>query len=385
MSLTTPFPTGPIERTRSLVLRHGWNATAYQLVNPGISLWFPPDGEAVIGYVRRHHTRVVAGAPVSGLDRLPQIVDEWEGLSSRAHDKVCYFGAAGRIRELLEGCQGYSTVVLGAQPVWNPQTWAENSVKIPSLRQQFNRARNKGIAVEEWPIERANGNPELYRVLEQWLETRGLPPLHFLVEPETLSLLEGRRVFVASNGRDVVGFLVASPIPVRHGWLTEQFVRGWDAPNGTVELMVDFAVRAMAASGSTYVTMGLVPLSSQGAPKPESNPLWLSGLMRWVRAHGRRFYNFDGLEAFKAKFRPDYWEPIYAISNEERFSFRTLYAIAAAFTTSPPFVAVARGMLRALRQEIRWLFGRYNGLPIGRRFANSSKRAHSSAVAKRSG
>lgn len=356
MSRATLFPTGPIEKTRELVLRHGWNATAYQLVNPGISLWFPKDGEAVIGYVRRHHTRVVAGAPVAGLERLPGIVEEWEALASRAHDKVCYFGAAGRIRKLLEGCQGYSTVVLGAQPVWNPQTWAENSVKIPSLRQQFNRARNKGVVVEEWPVERANGNLELYRVLEQWLETRGLPPLHFLVEPETLGLLEGRRVFVASVGREVVGFLVASPIPVRHGWLTEQFVRGWEAPNGTVELMVDFAVRAMAASGSTYVTMGLVPLSSQGAPKPEKNPLWLSGLMRWVRAHGRRFYNFDGLEAFKAKFRPDYWEPIFAISNEDRFSFRTLYAIAAAFTTSPPLVAVARGMLKALRQEIRWVF-----------------------------
>ncbi|HVT11146.1 MAG TPA: DUF2156 domain-containing protein [Fimbriimonadaceae bacterium] len=344
-----------IEKTRELVLRHGWNATAYQLVNPGITLWFPKDGEAVIGYVRRHHTRVVAGAPVADLDRLPTLVHEWESLSAKSHDRVCYFGAAGRIRELLEGHQGYSTVVLGAQPVWNPQRWAENSSRVPSLRQQFNRARNKGVVVEEWPIERANGNPALHRVLDQWLDTRGLPPLHFLVEPQTLSLLEGRRVFVASVHGEVVGFLVASPIPVRSGWLTEQFVRGWAAPNGTVELMVDFAIRSMAASGSTYVTMGLVPLSSQGAPKPVGNPVWLAWLMAWVRAHGRRFYNFSGLEAFKAKFRPDYWEPIYAISNEPRFSFRTLYAIAAAFTKSPPLVAVAKGMLRALRQEVKWL------------------------------
>src|SRR5207253_10468586 len=123
-----------------------------------------------------------------------------------------------------DGCAGYSTVVLGAQPVWNPQTWAETVGKVPSLRQQFNRARNKGVVVEEWPVERANGSPELRRVLEQWLQTRGLPPLHFLVEPETLSLLDGRRVFVASMQAEVVGFLVASPIPVRNGWLTEQFI-----------------------------------------------------------------------------------------------------------------------------------------------------------------
>jgi phosphatidylglycerol lysyltransferase len=354
---------GQVEETRRLVLRFGWNATAYQLVNPGITLWFDAHREAVIGYVRKHRTRVVAGAPVCSLDRLPSLVDEWEYLASRRGDKVCYFGAAGRIRKLLQGCAGYSTVVLGSQPVWDPQRWAETVGAVPSLRQQFNRARNKGVTVEEWPAKRANGDPDLKRVLGQWLETRGLPPLHFLVEPETLSLLDGRRIFVASVHGEVVGFLVASPIPVRNGWLTEQFVRGWRAPNGTVELLVDFMVRSMAESGSTYVTMGLVPLSTRGVSLPEDNPLWLRGLTRWVRAHGRRFYNFGGLEAFKAKFRPHSWEAIYAISNETRFSFRTLYAIAAAFTKSPPWLAVLRGMLRALRLEIRWLVGRDHPSP----------------------
>jgi phosphatidylglycerol lysyltransferase len=184
-----------------------------------------------------------------------------------------------------------------------------------------------------------------------------LPPLHFLVEPETLTLLDDRRVFVATMRSEVVGFVVLSPIPVRNGWLTEQFVRGHRAPNGTVELMMDFAVRAVAADGSTYVTMGLVPLSRQGAPAQDENPLWLRFLTTWVRAHGRRFYNFGGLEAFKAKFRPMYWEPIYAISNERRFSFRTLYAIAAAFTKTSPLAAVLLGAVRAFRQEVRWFIG----------------------------
>jgi phosphatidylglycerol lysyltransferase len=182
--------------------------------------------------------------------------------------------------------------------------------------------------------------------------------LHFLVEPETLALLDDRRVFVAQVGAEVVGFVVLSPIPVRKGWLTEQFVRGHSAPNGTVELMIDFAVRAVALEGSTYVTMGLVPLSRQGAPNQDRNPFWLRFLTRWVRAHGRRFYNFGGLEAFKAKFRPSYWEPIYAISNERRFSFRTLYAIAAAFTNTSPITAVFKGALKALRQEFRWFVWR---------------------------
>ena len=52
--------------------------------------------------------------------------------------------------------------------------------------------------------------------LEQWIE-RGLPPLHFLVEPRTLERLADRKVFVAELKGEVVGFLVASPVPVRNG------------------------------------------------------------------------------------------------------------------------------------------------------------------------
>ncbi len=123
----------------------------------------------------------------------------------------------------------------------------------------------------------------------------------------------------------------------------------------TIEILMDTAIRAVAASGAEYVTMGIVPLSMHGLPAASPNPGWLKFLMGWVRAHGRRFYNFDGLDKFKVKFRPQEWEPIYVISKEDRFSVGSLYAIAAAFSDGSPISAVLRGLGRALRQEISWL------------------------------
>ena len=75
----------------------------------------------------------------------------------------------------------------------------------------------------------------------------------------------------------------------------------------------------------------------------------------WLVSCVQRFYDFEGLERFKAKLAPHDWEPIYAISNEERFSPRTLYAVAAAFTGGSPVIVVLKGMGRALRQEWEWL------------------------------
>jgi phosphatidylglycerol lysyltransferase len=347
---------GAVARARELVLAHGWNATAYQVVNPGIALWFAPEGDAVVGYVRHARTRVVAGAPVCAAERLTAVAESFERDAARAGDLVCYFGAEARLEARCR-VEGFAWLTLGAQPVWDPARWPSIVAAHASLRAQLHRAINKGVAVDWWPVEAATANPVLHRVLREWLATRGLPPLHFLVEPETLERLHDRRVFVARRGSDVVAFLVASPVPRRQGWLIEQFVRGHAAPNGTVELMVDAAMRRFGGEGARYVTLGLAPLSRRAGIPSEPVPLWLRLTLAWVRAHGERFYHFEGLDAFKAKFRPDRWEPVYAIVNRATFPPRALYAIAGAFAGGSPIVAVMRGVMHALRQEVRWLRG----------------------------
>jgi phosphatidylglycerol lysyltransferase len=346
----------PRELARELVMLHGWNATAYQIVNPGMSLWFTSKGDAVVGYVERGGTRVVAGSPVCAEQRLADVVAEFERECAASGRRVCYFGAEARLEGLLRSQRTHSRVLLGAQPSWNPAHWSSIVASKSSLRAQLNRSRNKGIIVAPMSPEEATGHPALRRVLDQWLATRGLPPMHFLVEPDTLTRLFDRRVFVArSRTSEIVAFLVASPAPARGGWLIEQFVRGRSAPNGTVELLLDAAVRSFAADGDEYVTLGLAPLSRHGAGAGhETNPAWLRLLLRWVRAHGRRFYNFEGLDNFKAKFLPERWEPVYAIVNEPRFSPGALYAIAAAFSDRSPLSTIARALWRAARTEGRW-------------------------------
>jgi phosphatidylglycerol lysyltransferase len=266
--------------------------------------------------------------------------------------RVCYFGAGERLESMYAGFSSWSRVPLGAQPSWDPRQWPAAVARRSSLRAQFNRARNKGVAVSEWSPERAENHPELCRVLHEWLSTRRLPALHFLVEPQTLSRLSDRRVFVAQRGREVVAFTVLSPVPARNGWLVEQIVRGHRAPNGTAELLVDNAMRAAGGSGAGYVTLGLSPLSRRAAIESSPQPLWFRFVLEWVRLHGARFYNFGGLDTFKAKFNPQIWEPIYAIAEGPSFPPRALYAIAGAFSGGAPLRLVALALFRAARDEI---------------------------------
>jgi phosphatidylglycerol lysyltransferase len=221
------------------------------------------------------------------------------------------------------------------------------------MRAQINRARNKGVTVSEWDPHKAAGDLRLGACLHEWLDTKGLPPLHFMVEPETLARLENRRIFVAELRDVVVGFIVLSPIRSRNGWLFEQFPHRPGAPNGTVELTIDAAMRTLAADGCSYAPLGLSPLSKRAAVDDIETPWWLRFVLSWMRTHGKRFYNFDGLDAFKAKLRPSAWEPVFAVSNEPRVTPGTLYAIACAFSGNAPLRLVLGGLGRAVAAEIK--------------------------------
>jgi phosphatidylglycerol lysyltransferase len=118
--------------------------------------------------------------------------------------------------------------------------------------------------------------------------------------------------------------------------------------------MLHYAAEVFAEENFDYLTLGLSPLTNQAYTSVYDASPTIRFLLHWARAHGKRFYDFEGLEFFKTKFEPEYWEPIYAISNEPKFSLRALYAIACAFTKGHPVRTVLLGFGKAIRHEAQW-------------------------------
>lgn len=348
-----------LKLTRELVLAHGWNSTSFQIINPGIKRWFSKANDSVVGFVSCNGVRVTVGAPVCEKNRLTEVADEYEADAAKHKESVCYVCAEARLESIFSKSQNHTKVLLGAQPVWNPANWSSIVTKHKSLRAQLNRARNKGVKVSEWSSAKAQNNPALLECLQVWLSAKNLPPLRFMVEPNTLARLANRRIFIAQCGGDVIGFVLLSPVPKRNGWLFEQFPHKPGAPNGTVELMIDFAMRVLAQGSYQYATLGLSPLSSRAQIKPFQNPFWLRILLAWMKKHGQRFYNFDGLDSFKAKLQPESWEPVFAISNEQNISVKTLYAITSAFSGNKTVSFVFSGLYRAFKTEVNWFWKKF--------------------------
>jgi len=331
----TPSASQDFQLARELVFAHSLNPIAYQILNPGIRHWFSQSGDAVIGYITCNHVRVVAGAPVCSPERIAEVVKEFETEATLMKQKVCYFHVGPRFAQVVSDSPDHSIAAVGALPFWNPKKWDVILKSVRSLRYQVHRARNKQIEVTEIPAASAAESQDLREIRRQWLSSKHLPPLHFLIEPDIFGQLEDRRLFVARRNEKMLGYLLCSPMPNRRGWLFEQWAHDERAPLGTSELLVHAAMTTFANEGYDEITMGLVPLSSAVIAPGEPGPLWLRGLFRFMKATANPLYNFKGLEHYKYKFRPHYSEVAYAVVNDRRFRPVNVFAIAHAFAGSP--------------------------------------------------
>lgn len=343
---------------RALVDRFGRNAAVEQTLNPGLVRW--RRDRALVAYAEARRApwggaaRVVTGEPVCPPSEVSAVAAAFEADAAAGGAAVCWVGVDDAFQAVLDGVGPHGRLVIGAQPVWDPASWDAIYGSTSSVRAQVNRARNKGVEVREWTGDVA----PLRRVLDEWLGRRGLPALRFMTDPFVLDALGARHVLAAVRGGEVVGYLVLAPVPARDGRFVEWVIGGDRAPNGTGSLLLDRAFRLAAAEGAAFVTLGLVPLSTFAPPSTPAPPPLIRAGLAWMRAHARRFYNVEGLERFKAKFRPDAWEPLHLVTTEPRVTPGTLYAVADAFAGDrSPVGLVGRALAGAVADEARTLAG----------------------------
>ncbi|MCX5748198.1 MAG: phosphatidylglycerol lysyltransferase domain-containing protein, partial [Proteobacteria bacterium] len=185
-------------RVARLLERHGWNATSFQILEPGFRYWFDGD-DACIGYVDTGRAWVAAGAPIGPPERLAELCARFVAAATAAKRRVCCFATEARFRDAT----GWDELRIGDQPVWTPAAWDGVVRDGKSLREQLRRARAKGVAVRRVEAdELAPTHPTRVRVdalITRWLASRPIAPMGFLVQVDPFTFPERRHYFVAER------------------------------------------------------------------------------------------------------------------------------------------------------------------------------------------
>jgi phosphatidylglycerol lysyltransferase len=297
----------------------------FQILCEGYHYFFHGDG--CVAYVDTGAAWVAAGAPISAATELRALARSFVAAARRAGRRSCFFGSDTRFAQAVSG--ELLALPIGEQPVWDPRVWDVTLLSHKGLRAQLRYTRGKGVRVRRMPHRLVESNPALrsatVALVQRWQSTRRMPALGFLLRIDPDRLTQRRQCFLAEHEGRLIALLHVIPVPERDGWAVEHMVRAPEAPNGTVELLVDAVMRWASEQGSRWLTLGMAPLAGEV-------PL----LLRVARKRLAFLYDFDGLRRFKAKLKPASWQPVYLAYPPTQGAFFTILDVLAAFARTPP-------------------------------------------------
>lgn len=286
----------PRQRVLSLLRRHGRATTSFQALGSGMRYVFLGE-DACIAYVDTGGAWVAAGPPICAEEAAPAAARDFLEEARRAGRRGCFFSVDRSF------CQstGLSALSIGEEPLWDVAAWPGLVRAHRGLREQIRRARAKGVVTRvPAPEELATGHETraaAETLIAEWLASRPLAPMGFLVAVEPFRFSEERLYILAMREGRLVAFLAAVPVYAERGFFVEHLLRARDAPNGTAEILLDHAFRELAARGAEVATLGLAPLSGDE----------VSPVLKCISRLSRSLYSFEGVHSFKARLHPSRW------------------------------------------------------------------------------
>lgn len=154
-------------RVLAVLRRHGWNATSFQVLEPGFRYWFADD-DACVAY----------GAPLTDAHRLREVGEQFHRHALASGRRTAFFGVEQRVVDALP----WRALLVREQPEWDARRWPEALRGSSSLREQVRRARAKGVTVRTASHdELVSSSAPLRRALEAlvaaWLARHEMAPM----------------------------------------------------------------------------------------------------------------------------------------------------------------------------------------------------------------
>jgi phosphatidylglycerol lysyltransferase len=205
---------------------------------------------------------------------------------------------------------GLTFVKLGEDATVNVRAFTLDGGRASKLRQALRRLEKEGAAFRIVATADVPGLIDRLReVSDDWLRERSAAEKGFSLGFFDPAYVSRFPVGVIEQRGRVVAFATLWPGPRGEEMSLDLMRYHHEAPRDVMEGLFVHLLQWGKAQGYARFSLGMAPLS--GFERSPVAPLW-NRLGSFLYEHGERFYNFQGLRAYKEKFNPD-WEPRYLV------------------------------------------------------------------------
>lgn len=314
-----------------MVKRYGAEHQSFLSLYRGMEVWSSSNPEAAIVFRKVGRVAVVVSAPLTAPENMASAIRSFLHYCDVQKLDCLMLPLGKQNAEVARQC-GMALLPIGESGYFDLSNWKPAGDRCKKVRAGINQARRAGITVEKYDWE-AGRNDQTYAEIEtlcqEWINTREIDALGWLLELDPFYLSEHKRYFLArSADGHVEAFLACSPIMARRGWYLEDLIRKPVADRGVSELLITEALKYLAAEGAEIATLGTSPLAGI---EPGGQFKKIERLLKLIYDHLDAFYHFKALHRFKAKFATTYTDPEFLALYPPRIRLRMLLAVIGAF------------------------------------------------------
>jgi hypothetical protein len=214
---------------------------------------------------------------------------------------------------------GFSSFQIGKEPWVNLSDIKPTGHAGRKVRVGRNQALKSGLRVEEWILAEVIKDPSrlasLNEIKKLWESQSFVSLSGFLHGMSFEHIAQDRKCFVAITKENVIdGILIVTPIVIEKSWYFEDMLirTSSSATKGIGELLILAAMEALQVMGHDEISLGIVPMTTIGVCEfgsaPPDNFLRLTKLFQSSMG---MFYNAEGMELFRKRFKVVRWDKIY--------------------------------------------------------------------------
>ncbi len=295
-----------LERARAILMAQG-DASANIALTGDKCLMFSDSGRSFLMYRIQGRSWIALHEPFGDPREFAALAWAFHDAAYEANGRPIFYSvSAAQVPLWID--MGLALIKMGEEAVVPLRSFSLEGPERKRLRTTHNRALRDGLRFEvlDPPFAPAL-MAELQLISDAWLAAKTGGEKGFSVgtfDPEVLS--RAPIAVVRQDGR-VVAFASLWVTDLKHSATIDLMRHVDDAPSGMMEFLFTELLLHFAAEGYEEFSLGNAPLAGLDARR--GVPL-STRLGAFVYRHGRQFYNFEGLRAFKSKFDPD-WRPVY--------------------------------------------------------------------------
>lgn len=298
------------QKARDIVEKYGRSSLAAFTLLSDKSYFFSPSGRSVIGYIPRGRGAIALGDPIGPIEDRQEVIVSFQQFCQRNDWYPAFYQTLPDDIDLYKSW-GFQVVKIGEEAIVDLKGFTLQGKAGKNLRTAVNRMTKLGYEVRFYQPPIADDLlHQIKSVSDEWLQlVQGSEKKFSLGWFDEAYLRECDIVAVESSHGDIVAFTnIVSEYQLNE--VTNDMMRHRKSiENGTMDFLFISMFQYYKEQGYDSFNIGLCALAGVGEDQESRR---LEKVLRYLYKHLQRFYNFQGLYAYKDKFHP-HWESRYLV------------------------------------------------------------------------